>query len=65
MNLTQRQKQILKLLAQGLSCKQIAWELNISSKTVETHIQKIRDGHNCHCVALLTRLAIREGLVAA
>lgn len=61
--LTARQKQILVRIAEGQSTKQIASDLNISVKTVETHRAQLTERLNIHDVAGLVRFAIRTGLV--
>lgn len=62
--LTQRQREILQLVAEGHSTKEIADRLFISVKTVETHRADIMRRLETHDVAGLTRLAIRCGLVS-
>ncbi len=64
-DLTPREKEVLQLLAEGHSTKQIATELGISPKTVETHRQRTMDKLDIHSVAELTKYAIREGLTSA
>jgi len=61
--LTGREREVLQLLAEGQSTKDIAKLLHISPKTVETHRRKLMDKLDLHSVADLTRYAIREGLV--
>lgn len=61
--LTAREREVLQLLAEGKSTKQIASLLHLSTKTVETHRQQIMKKLNIRSVAELTRFAIREGLV--
>lgn len=61
--LTARQRQILVMIAEGQSTKQIARNLNISVKTVETHRAQLTERLNIHDVAGLVRFAIRTGLV--
>ncbi len=61
--LSQREKEILKLLAEGYTNKQIGKMLFISAKTVEKHRSNIMSKLNLHDVASLTRLAIEKGLV--
>jgi DNA-binding NarL/FixJ family response regulator len=61
--LTPRQREILKLIAQGKSTKEIAGLLKISSKTVETHRAQLMDRLEIHDIAGLVRYAIRSGLV--
>lgn len=60
--LTQREREILQLIAEGKSTKEIASLLYISVKTVETHRQKIMEKLNLNSIAELTKYAIREGL---
>ncbi len=61
--LTVREKEILKLLAEGHSNKEIAAMLFISPKTVETHRHRINEKLNLGNVADLVRYAIKEGLI--
>jgi len=61
--LTSRESEVLQLIAEGLSNKQIASELAISIKTVEKHRQQVMNKLNIHDVAGLTRYAISKGLV--
>jgi len=60
--LTDRERQVLQLLAEGRSAKNIATELDVSIKTVETHRANIMKKLGKHSVAELTKYAIREGL---
>jgi DNA-binding NarL/FixJ family response regulator len=62
--LTSRQCEVLQLLAEGKNSKHIAFQLNISIKTVETHIQNIMQKLEIHSIAELTKYAIREGLTS-
>lgn len=62
--LTPREREVLQLLAEGKTTKQIASCLHISIKTVETHRQKIKDKLDIHSIAELTKYAIREGLTS-
>jgi DNA-binding NarL/FixJ family response regulator len=61
--LTERQKEILSKLASGMSSKEIAFELNLSPKTVDVHRARIMERLNLRDVASLTRYAVRRGLV--
>ena len=63
--LTSRQTQVLRLMAMGLSSKEIARELDLSVKTVETHRTQIMDRLEIRDLAGLVRYAIRTGLVGA
>lgn len=62
--LTPRQQQILQRLAEGATAKEIAYELNLSIKTIETHRAQIMDRLDLHDLPALVRYAIRAGLVA-
>lgn len=62
--LTSREREVLQLIAEGKSTKEIASILNISIKTVDTHRQQIMDKLNIHSIAELTKYAIREGLTS-
>jgi len=62
-NLSSRQRQVLQLIAEGKNTKQVALELGISVKTVETHRAQLMDRLNIHDVAGLVRYAIKTGLV--
>lgn len=62
--LTQRQREVLQLIAEGYSTRDIARTLFISVKTVETHRAEIMRRLDIHDVAGLTRFAIRAGLVS-
>lgn len=61
--LTSRQREILQLVAEGHSTRQIAERLSISVKTVETHRAQIMQRLDIHDVAGLTRHALRIGLI--
>jgi DNA-binding NarL/FixJ family response regulator len=63
--LTTRQKQILQLLAEGESSKEVGAALNISVKTAETHRANIMRRLNCHSVTELVRYAIRNQIIEA
>ena len=63
--LTGRQREILQLIAEGHSSRDIAERLRISVKTVETHRAQLMQRLAIHDVAGLTRYAIRTGLVSA
>lgn len=62
--LTARQQQILQRLAEGASIKEIAFELGVSIKTVETHKAQIMERLGLHDIPALVRYAIRNGIVA-
>jgi len=61
--LTMRESEVLQLIAEGFSNKQIASELEISIKTVEKHRQQVMNKLNIHEVAGLTRYAISKAMV--
>ena len=63
--LTGRQREILQLIAEGRSTKEIAQVLDVSVKTVETHRQRLMDRLGIHDVAGLVRFAIRAGIVSS
>jgi DNA-binding NarL/FixJ family response regulator len=62
--LTQREREILKLIAEGYKNKEIADDLCISVKTVEKHRANLMEKLNLHNVQALTTYAIEEGLVS-
>jgi DNA-binding NarL/FixJ family response regulator len=62
-SLTPRQREILTLVADGLSTKAIGRRLNISVKTVESHRAQLMDRLDIHDVAGLVRYAIKMGLI--
>ena len=61
--LTPRQREVLQLVAEGHSNKEIANRLNVALKTVETHRTELMERLGIHGVAGLVRYAIRVGLV--
>lgn len=61
--LTPRQREVLKRVAEGRSTKEIAYELKLSVKTVETHRAQIMERLGIRDVAGLVRYAMRAGLV--
>jgi len=63
--LTPRETQVVKLIAEGSSNREIAEELVISQKTVRRHRANILDKLNMHDRVELTRYAIRRGLIEA
>src|SRR5436305_7522449 len=63
--LTDRQREVLQLIAEGQNTKDIAVKLNVSIKTVETHRKQLMDRLDIHDVAGLVRYAIRAGIVTA
>jgi two-component system response regulator NreC len=61
-HLTKRELQVLQLIAEGKSTKDIAARLELSVKTVETHRKQIMDKLEIRSIAGLTKYCIREGL---
>ncbi|OGT83671.1 MAG: DNA-binding response regulator [Gammaproteobacteria bacterium RIFCSPLOWO2_02_FULL_61_13] len=61
--LTQRQREILQLIAEGKSTKEIAARLDVSIKTVETHRALLMERLGIRDIAGLVRFAVRTGLV--
>lgn len=61
--LTPRQREVLQLIAEGNSTKEIAASLNLSAKTVETHRAQLMERLDIYDVASLVRFAMREGLI--
>jgi len=62
-SITPRQREILQLLAQGLSAKEIAQKLSISARTVEFHKYHLMETHGLHSSAELVHLAIKQGII--
>ena len=60
--LTTREREVLQLMAEGRNTKQIAMDLHVSIKTIETHRRQIMEKLDLYSVAELTKYAIREGL---
>jgi DNA-binding NarL/FixJ family response regulator len=65
LRLTARQRQIVQLLAEGKSSKEVAVVLDISVKTAETHRANIMRRLDCHSVTDLVHYAIRNGITEA
>jgi DNA-binding NarL/FixJ family response regulator len=63
--LTSRQREIVQLLAEGKSSKEVAVALGLSVKTAETHRANIMRKLDCHCVSELVRYAIRNKIIDA
>lgn len=61
--LTERQREILRLIAEGQNTKQIAELLGVSPKTVEYHRMKLMAGLNLHDIPGLVRFAVKAGLI--
>jgi DNA-binding NarL/FixJ family response regulator len=62
--LSRRQREVLQLVAQGMSTKEAAAALNISTKTVDMHRHHLMTKLQLHSIAELTKYAIREGITA-
>jgi DNA-binding NarL/FixJ family response regulator len=62
--LTSREVQVLKLMADGQSTKEIARNLTVSVKTIETHRRKLMEKLHLDSVADLTKYALREGVAS-
>ena len=63
--LSQREREVLQLMAEGKTTKQIGLQLHISPKTVEGHRLRLMSKLNMDSVAKLTKYAIQEGLTSA
>jgi two-component system response regulator NreC len=62
--LTSREREILQLLAEGKSNKEIAGALNLSAHTVETHRRNLQDKLNLHSIAELFLYAVRKRIIS-
>ncbi len=62
--LTDREREVLQLVAEGNTTKQIAEDLHVSVKTVESHRQNLMDKLEIRSIAELTKYAVREGLTS-
>lgn len=62
--LSPREREVLQLIAEGRSTKEIAGAQDVSVKTVETRRRSIMDKLGLHSVAELTKYAVREGLTS-
>ncbi|MEW6220740.1 MAG: response regulator transcription factor, partial [Thermodesulfobacteriota bacterium] len=62
--LSEREREVLQLIAEGCPTRQIAQRLFVSVKTVETHRRQIMKKLDLHSVADLTKYAVREGLTS-
>jgi DNA-binding NarL/FixJ family response regulator len=61
--LTARQSQVLKMIAEGCSTKEVSYALNLSVKTIETYRTQIMDKLDIHDLPGLVRYAIRQGII--
>jgi len=64
MTLTPREREVIQLIAEGETTKQIATQLHVSIKTIETHRSQLMQKLGVNSVAQLTKFAIREGLTS-
>lgn len=64
-HLTERERSVLRLLAEGVSTRDVGSQLGISPKTVETHRVRIYHKTNCRNAVELTRYAVRTGMIGA
>ncbi len=62
--LTARQREILQMIAEGKSTKEIAYQLDVSVKTVETHRAALMERLDIHDIAGLVLYAVRHGLIS-
>lgn len=62
--LTEREREVLQLIAEGQNTKQIAGKLFVSVKTIETHRQNLMNKLKIYNIPDLVKYAIREGLVS-
>lgn len=63
--LSSRQREVLRLIAEGYTTKEIAIQLGITIKTVDAHRTQLMHDLNIHNVAGLVRYAIRSGIISA
>jgi len=62
--LTVREREVLALVAEGQSNKEVARQLGIGVRTIETHRERIMEKLDIHTIAGLTRFAIRNGVIS-
>ena len=63
--LTPREREIVQLLAEGKSTKEVAVALGLSVKTAETHRANIMRRLDCHSISELVRYAVRNNIIEA
>ncbi len=63
-SLTSREREVLQLIAEGYTAREIAQRLHLSVKTIETHRRQIMGKLEIRSIADLTKFAIREGLTS-
>jgi DNA-binding NarL/FixJ family response regulator len=61
--LTARESEVIQLIAEGSSTKEIAHELCLGEKTIEKHRQRLMNKLGIHNIAGLTRYAVRQGVI--
>jgi DNA-binding NarL/FixJ family response regulator len=61
--LTNREREVVTWIAEGLCNKEIACRFNIGTRTVETHRERLMRKLNIHSIAGLTKFAIAKGLI--
>jgi len=61
-HLSDREREVLQMIAEGKSSKEIGVEFHISTRTVDTHRQRLMDKLDLHTIAELTKFAVRQGL---
>jgi DNA-binding NarL/FixJ family response regulator len=64
LQLTSREREVLQMMAEGKTTKEIAFSLEISIKTIETFRRQIMDKLKIHTIAGLVKFAVREGLTS-
>ena len=62
--LTDREREVLQLLAEGHGTKAVAARLHVSTKTIETHRQRMMTKLDLHSIAELTKYAVRAGITS-
>jgi len=62
--LSQREREVLQLVAEGWSTKEIGKRLHVSGKTAQSHIRRIMKKLHLHSIAEVTKYAVREGLTS-
>lgn len=63
-SLTPREREVLQLVAEGLTTRDIASKLGVGAKTVETHRRQVMEKLDIRSIAELTKYAVREGLTS-
>ena len=63
-SLTSREREVLQLISQGKTTKQIALNLHVSTKTIEANRRQVMEKLDVHSIAELTKYAVREGLTS-